>query len=177
MLCPACSSKDFASVALEAGLAAQCCTGCSGVWVDLDAYRAWRRHASATDEPMHVAEIEEDIDAARLCPKTSRLMARVKVSNEAPFRLDYSAAAQGVWLDRGEWEVLMALGMERQLDAVVSERWQRHLQSTASRERMERAQRARFGDAAYTELTRMRQWLQAQSNAAEMIAFLNVKTD
>lgn len=179
MLCPACNSQDFESVALEAGLAAQCCTSCSGVWIDLDGYRAWRRHdaAAAIDQPMHVAEIEEEAGAARFCPKTGRLMARVKVSNEAPFRLDYSASAQGVWLDRGEWEILNGLGLARQLDAVVSERWQRQLQSTASRERMDRAQRARFGEAAYQELTRMRDWLQAQPNSAEMMAFLNAKAD
>lgn len=164
-------------MALEPGLSAQRCADCSGVWLDLDAYRAWRRHAADPTEPVAVAEIEEESDVARICPKTSRLMARVKVSNDASFRLDYSAAAQGVWLDRGEWEVLTSLGLARQLDVVVSERWQRQLQSEASRERIERAQRARFGEEAYRELIRMRQWLQAQPNTAEMIAFLNARQD
>ena len=177
MLCPACNSKEFSQVLLSGNLPVLSCKACSGVWVDLDTYRAWRHLVAESPEALFVAEIEMDDDSARFCPKTRRLMERVKVSNEAPFRLDYSAAGQGVWLDRGEWDVLNALGLERQLDMIVSDRWQRQLQTAASRERLDRAQRARFGDAAYGELLRMREWLQEQPNSAEMIAFLSARAD
>ena len=176
MLCPACSSKSFTAVKLEAGLPVDRCTDCSGVWVDLENYRHWRKTMSEIAAMEYAGEIEVVDDAVRMCPKTRRLMARVKVCNVIPLRLDFSAAAHGVWLDRGEWEALLALGLHDQLDAVVSERWQRELQEAASRERMEKAHRARFGDS-YEELLRMRAWLQVQANAAEMIAFLNAKPD
>ncbi len=176
MLCPACASKEFSQVLLQGDLPVLNCKACNGIWVDLDTYRAWRHLVAESPEAVHVAEIEDDGDMARLCPKTRRLMTRVKVSNETPFRLDYSAAAQGVWLDEGEWEVLLALGLERQLDEVVSDRWQRNLQTQAGRERLAAAQRGRFGDD-YDELLRIRKWLQDRPNAAEMIAFLAARTD
>lgn len=180
MLCPACGGKHFTSVKLDLGLKVERCADCSGVWVDLDTYRLWRKTASEIVELPYMAEIEDIANVAttaRMCPKTGRLMTRVKVSNEAPFRLDYSAAAQGVWLDCGEWDGLHALGLHRQLDAVVSERWQRQLQTASSRERMNELHRSRFGDAAFDELLRIRAWLQTQPNRAEMVAFLNANLD
>lgn len=177
MLCPACSSHGFASDVIGSGLAVERCTQCHGVWMELDTFRRWRERTPEVEEPVQVAELEPAHDALRFCPRTGRAMARIKVMNDMPFRLDYSAAAQGVWLDRGEWETLQALGLHRQLDAIVSERWQRQLQDAASRERLEKAHRARFGDAAYDELVAMRQWLRGQNNQAEMIAFLGAKPD
>ncbi len=177
MLCPACNSKNFKSVKLEADLPVDRCADCNGVWVDLDAYRSWRKTMPAIATLEYAGEIEVVDAAARMCPKTGHLMARVKVCNVIPLRLDFSAAAHGVWLDSGEWEALLALGLHDQLDAIVSERWQRELQEAASRERMEKAHRARFGDTGYEELMRIREWLKTQTNAAEMIAFLNAKAD
>ncbi len=138
MRCPACAAREFNQVLVHGDLPVLSCTACHGIWVDLDIYRAWRHLVVESPEPLHAAEIEDDGDMARLCPKTGRLMMRVKVTNETPFRLDYSAPAQGVWLDQGEWEVLLSLGLERQLDDVVSERWQRNLQTAASRARVAR---------------------------------------
>ncbi|MBI1889724.1 MAG: zf-TFIIB domain-containing protein [Burkholderiales bacterium] len=176
MLCPACNSHGFANTALESGLAVESCTKCGGVWMELDAYRRWReRTPDAETSAAQMVDLEPAEGAARLCPKTGLMMARIKVMNEVPLRLDYSAMAQGVWLDGGEWEALQALGLHRQLDGIVSERWQRQLQEAASRERMEKAHRARFGDEAYDKLVSMRQWLSQQNHRAEMIAFLNAR--
>lgn len=104
-------------------------------------------------------------------------MTRIKVRHDLPLRLDFSNAAQAVWLDVGEWEQLCQLGLARELDEIVSERWQHDVQHAAARERIVAAQRARFGDANYDELQRMRAWLHAQPEMREMLAFLNAKGD
>lgn len=177
MLCPACGGKIFSPVKLDAGLPVARCADCSGVWVELEVYRIWRKTMPDIAALEYAGEIEVVDDATRMCPKTGRMMVRVRVRNEIPLRLDFSPAAQGVWLDRGEWKSLLALGLHHQLDAIVSERWQRELQAAASRERLEKTHRTRFGDAVYDELIRIRHWLQAQPNSAEMIAFLNARAE
>jgi Zn-finger nucleic acid-binding protein len=177
MICPACGAKHFAPVKIDGALPAEQCADCHGVWVELELYRMWRKnrpHQAAHD---YAGEIIEVNDTVRLCPKSGRMMTRIRVSNDNPLLLDYSVVAQGVWFDQGEWERLVALGLSDQLDAVVSERWQTDLRQTASRERLEKAMRARFGDTGYEELVRVRDWLATQPNRPEMIAFLNAKAD
>jgi Zn-finger nucleic acid-binding protein len=177
MICPACGGTHFAPVNIEGGLPAERCAACEGVWVQLELYRSWRKGQPQVAAHAYAGDISAADDSVRLCPSSGRLMARIKVSNYNPLRLDYSAAAQAVWLDKGEWERLVAMGLHDQLDAIVSERWQTELKHAASRERTEAAMRARFGDAGYDELERMRTWLAGQVNRSEMIAFLNAKTD
>ena len=177
MICPACGGTHFAPVNIEGGLPAERCAACEGVWVQLDLYRNWRATQPHIAAHEYAGDITRVDDTVRLCATTGRLMARIKVSNDNPLRLDYSAAAQAVWLDKGEWERLVAMDLHEQLDAIVSERWQADLKLEASRERTETAMRARFGDAGYGELERMRAWLADQPNRSEMIAFLNAKAD
>jgi Zn-finger nucleic acid-binding protein len=177
MICPACGGKHFAPVKIEGGLPAERCADCEGVWVQLELYRSWRKgqpHLAAHEYAGDITAVDETV---RLCASTGRLMARIKVSNDNPLRLDYSAAAQAVWLDKGEWERLVAMGLHDQLDAIVSERWQADLKHAASLERTQAAMRVRFGDANYDELERVRTWLATQHNRSEMIAFLNAKAD
>ena len=177
MICPACGAKHFAPVKVEGGLPAEQCGACEGVWVSLELYRTWRKNRSQIAPHEFEGEITEVNDTVRLCPVTGRMMTRIRVSNANPLLLDYSVAAQAVWFDKGEWERLLALGLSDQLDAVVSERWQADLKMAASRERAEKAMRARFGDAGYEELVRMRDWISGNPNRAEMLAFLNAKAD
>jgi Zn-finger nucleic acid-binding protein len=177
MICPACGAQHFVPVKIEGALPAQQCSACEGVWVEIELYHMWRKNRPQIAAHEYAGEITEVNDTVRLCPQTGRMMTRIRVSNDTPLLLDYSVAAQAVWFDKGEWQRLMALGLSDQLDAIVSERWQNDLRQAASRERLEQAMRARFGDANYEELLRMRTWLASQSNRAEMIAFLNAKQD
>lgn len=176
MICPACASTQFQPTQVEGGLPAERCQECSGVLVDLERYRAWRQTMPALVQAAASAEPSVADGAVRLCPKTGRIMARLKVDSQHPLRLDYSAAAQAIWLDAGEWDMLMSLDVHGQLDAIASDRWQASVQQAASRERMEQAMQARFGDD-FAELARMRAWLDGRPNRSEMLAFLGAPKD
>ena len=177
MICPACGAKQFAPIKIEGALPADQCQECQGVLVELELYRMWRKNRPQIAAHEYAGEITEVNDSVRLCPQTGRMMTRIRVSNDNPLLLDYSVAAQAIWFDKGEWERLKALGLSDQLDAIVSQRWQVELREAASRERLEQAMRTRFGDAAYEELVRMRDWMATQPNRMEMMAFLNAKAD
>ena len=175
MICPACDGKRFAPVKIEGGLPADICVDCEGAWVELDLYKNWRKSQSNVVALDYRGDIAEVDDAVRLCASTGRLMTRIKVSHGNPLRLDYSAAAQAVWFDKGEWERLVQMDLHDRLDAILSERWQADLKLAASQERTEKAMRARFGDAGYEQLAGIRTWLAVQPNRTEMLAFLNAK--
>ncbi len=177
MICPACSTRELAPFVLDGGLRAERCPGCQGVWVELERYKNWRK----TMPQLAASEVAGDIaahnSAVRLCPATGRLMTRIRVACDNPLLLDYSPAAQAVWLDAGEWERLVALGLHDELDAIVSEKWQAALKLAASQDRLEKLMRARFGDEHYDKLSALRTWLAAQENRSEMLAFLQSNTD
>ena len=177
MICPACSGREFAPVKMDGGLPAERCASCNGVWVELERYKAWRHYMPELSAEEHAGEIVESNSPVRLCAATGRLMSRIRVTRDDPLLLDYSSAAQAVWFDQGEWERLVTLGLHDQLDAIVSDKWQAGLKLAASQERIEKAMRMRFGDAAYEQLSGMRDWLDAQPNRSEMIAFLTSNTD
>jgi Zn-finger nucleic acid-binding protein len=176
MICPACAHTDFQPTNIEGGLPAERCAACGGVLVELERYRAWRK--AMPEMALAAAAWEPSVTdgAVRLCPKTGRLMTRLKVDSQHPLRLDYSAAAQAIWLDAGEWDALVSLGVHGQLDEIASERWQASVQKAASRERIEQAMQARFGDD-YAELARIRAWMDGQPNRSEMLAFLGAPKD
>ena len=176
MICPACASTHFQQTRIEGGLPAEQCESCRGVLVDLERYRAWRKTMPAMTLAAAAAEPSVTDGAVRLCPKTGRLMTRLKVDSQHPLRLDYSAAAQAIWLDAGEWDTLVSLGVHGQLDEIASDRWQASVQKAASRERIEQAMQARFGDDL-AELARIRAWLDGQPNRREMLAFLGAPKD
>lgn len=176
MICPACAGAHFQPTCIEGGLPAERCAACNGVLVELERYRAWREDMPEPVSAVAVGEASVADGAVRLCPKTGRLMARLKVDSQHPLRLDYSAAAQAIWLDAGEWDTLVSLGVHGQLAAIASDRWQASVQKAASRERMEQAMQARFGDD-FAELARIRSWLDGQSNRREMLAFLGAPKD
>ena len=176
MICPACASTNFQQTRIEGGLPAEQCQACRGVLVDLERYRTWRETMPAMTLAAASAEPSVTDGAVRLCPKTGRIMARLKVDSHHPLRLDYSAAAQAVWLDAGEWDTLMSLDFHGHLDEIASDRWQASVQEAASRERIEQAMQARFGDD-FAELARIRAWLDGRPNRSEMLAFLGAHKD
>lgn len=128
MICPACASTHFQPTQIEGGLPAEQCEACRGVLVDLERYRTWRKTMPPLALAAASAEPSVTDGAVRLCPKTGRVMARLKVDSHHPLRLDYSAAAQAIWLDAGEWDTLMSLDVHGQLDGIASDRWQASVQ-------------------------------------------------
>ncbi len=175
MICPACGGTHFAPVNIEGDLPAEICIDCEGAWVELGLYKDWRKRQSNVVALDFAGEVAEVNDTVRLCATTGRLMTRIRVTHGDPLRLDYSAAGQAVWFDKGEWERLVQMDLYDRLDAILSERWQADLKLAASSERTEAAMRARFGDAGYEHLLGIRTWLAIQPNRTEMIAFLNAK--
>ncbi|WP_137937443.1 zf-TFIIB domain-containing protein [Chitinivorax sp. B] len=174
MHCPTCN-EALSQYEPAAGLRAHHCEHGHGMWLDIAEYRRWlptqaAHGASPLTEP--ISDIS-DHRAARACPVCTRIMQKYRVSSRFDYRLDRCNTCQGVWFDQGEWDALVALQQQGDLNTILSDAGQRDIQATISRERIDARDRERFGDTVFAELQRIRQWLANQPNAHELLAYLN----
>jgi Zn-finger nucleic acid-binding protein len=165
--CPArCPLKN---VALEENLPALACPDCGAVLLKMDDWRRWRSRspagAAAASSP--AADPPADPGRARACPACARLMERLPMDAEGALRVDRCGACQHVWLDPGEWQVLVQRGLASQLDALLSDGGQRRLQTSRTL-----ALRQRHGDATVDEVLRIRRWLAEQPRRDEILALI-----
>jgi len=70
-------------------------------------------------------ELDESKQAI-LCPVTGTIMRKLRLSTSTAHRIDYSASVGGVWLDKGEWDLLKKEGLAGSLNAVLTAHWQRN---------------------------------------------------
>uniref|UniRef100_UPI000D3CE468 zf-TFIIB domain-containing protein n=1 Tax=unclassified Variovorax TaxID=663243 RepID=UPI000D3CE468 len=164
-------------VALAEALLAAQCGECGGMLMAMDDWRAWK--AGDTHRAPHtvvdeVTEVIEVFDAAavRHCPECDRLMQRLRVSAGPDFRIDRCVACQNLWFDKGEWQAIVSRGLAGRLDQLLSDGWQRRLQSEEVREVRIAALRRRYGDDCIDELDRIRAWLDTQPHRDELLALL-----
>jgi Zn-finger nucleic acid-binding protein len=144
------------------------------VLLAMDDYRRWReRHFPDANlaEPIALSG-QEKPSKARVCPSCQRLMTRYRSGGGESFWIDYCPACQLVWLDDGEWELLAQSGLASYLDIILSERWQKNIQSRRAGAFREDLLRERFG-ADCSEVLRIRDWLNEQSNWRDILAFLS----
>ena len=166
----------LSTVALAPGLPAAACPTCGAVLLRMDDWRRWRsRSGDAPDTaaaPVTATVPATDSGRARACPACTRLMQRLPVHAAHDFRVDRCGPCQLVWLDAGEWDALVQLGVALQLDAVLSDGGQRRLQTERQKTTRLHTLRQRHGDARIDEVLRFRAWLAEQPQADELVALL-----
>ena len=162
-------------VALAERLLAAECADCGGMLLAMGEWRAW--HAASPAVPGAIDEVIEIFDTAtaRHCPECDRLMHRLRVSAGQDFRIDRCVHCQNLWFDRGEWPALVSRGLADRLDELLSDGWQRRLQTEEVREARLKALRKRYGDACIDELERIRSWLDAQPHRDDLLALLRAE--
>jgi Zn-finger nucleic acid-binding protein len=159
---------------LADGLPARRCPKCEAVVLALKDYLPWiERHYSdrPTVLPSRLSSREAP-SKARPCPSCQRLMARYRTGDADSFWLDFCPACGLVWLDAGEWEQLERSGLSSYLDIILTERWQKDVQSHRAASFRDDLLRERFG-AEFPEILRIREWLVRQARGRDILAFLS----
>jgi Zn-finger nucleic acid-binding protein len=181
--CGCASHTAMRPVALAEALLAAQCADCGGMLMAMDDWRAWKAgddsrvpHAIKDEagEASEGSEVIEVFDAAsvRHCPECDRLMQRLRVSAGPDFRIDRCVACQNLWFDKGEWRAIVSRGLAGRLDELLSDGWQRRLQTEEVREVRIAALRQRYGNECIDELDRIRAWLDTQPHRDELLALL-----
>ena len=175
MNCPVCKATELTSIQLESNLDAQECPNCRGHWIGGAEYWNWlERHGSDLSE--RVQEIETlalaepgfPID----CPECRFRMVKYLAGRGLPFTIDHCHGCKGIWLDGNEWEALKKRNLHDDLNLMFTSFWQTEAQRDARKKKMEQIYNSRFGEDDYTEIKRIRYWLDTKTNREELLAFL-----
>jgi Zn-finger nucleic acid-binding protein len=175
MQCTGCQTGTLTPSFIEGLFRANTCSHCGGDWVLIEDYAAWReRHPDYEfAKDIHFEEISiVDTKEAMLCPLTQTIMRKFKISATNTHRLDYSAAVGGLWLDKGEWELLVRGGLAGSLNALVTDSWQRRIRQTSAKDSFVDIYHDKFGNDVYAKIKEMRTWLNTQPQKADLRAYL-----
>ncbi len=178
MNCPVCKSTELESAELDSNLTSFNCSNCGGNWIRGAEYWKWlEKHAENLPERYHehesllLAEPGKPVD----CPECRFRMTRYLVGRGLDFTLDHCRGCKGIWLDRNEWEALKKRNLHDDLNLMFTSFWQAGAEREARKKRMEQRYITRFGRDDYTEIKRIRWWLDTKTNREELLAFLTDK--
>ena len=175
MNCPLCQTPELTPTDLESGLSAMKCPDCSGHWIRGAEYWKWlEKHGPNLPEQaeqnneLSLTEPGKYID----CPECRFRMVKYLVGHGLSFTLDHCEGCKGIWLDRNEWEVLKKRNLHDDLNSMFTAFWQRGAQKEARKKHLEEIYIDRFGMDDYTEIKRIRAWLDNHSNKQDLLAYL-----
>lgn len=175
MKCTSCNKGTLQPSFIDGLFRAHTCSNCGGDWILIEDYAAWReRHPDyefAKDiqfEEINITDTKE----AMMCPLTQTIMRKFKISATHSHRLDYSSAVGGLWLDKGEWELLVREGLAGSLNALVTDAWQRKIRQTSAKDSFADIYLDKFGEETYSKLKALRQWLDTQPQKADLRAYI-----
>jgi len=174
MNCPVCTSLTLSRTDLDENLPAYSCSGCGGAWLSSREYWRWLdSHGPALPEtpPQLTAITAADSPKVKICPECRRLMLRYNVGHGTGIALDQCPACNGIWCDRGEWDLLKSRNLHDEVHLVFTAPWQTAVRKEESRARLDAIYRQRFG-SDYDELIRIRGWVYNHPERDHIIAFL-----
>ena len=174
MKCTQCNTGTLRPGFIDSLFRAHICDNCGGNWILIEDFVSWREKnpEHQFNQDLQVEEEASESARALLCPVSGALMSKFRISSHNNHRLDYSAAVGGIWLDKGEWELLKEAGVAGSLNHIVTRSWQHQLREKTAKEHFDELYRAKFGEEAYTKIKELRRWLQAQPNKADLRNYL-----
>ena len=174
MNCTKCKSGVLQPSFLDGLFRAHTCSGCGGNWILVEDFVAWKEQNSefqfAADHT--VTEDTEDTKKALLCPVTGTIMRKFKITAGTDHRVDYSAPGGGIWLDKGEWDLLKSEQVAGTLNNVVTQHWQKQIQRESSASNLSAIYSQKFVEENYEKVKAIRAWLINQPNKADLRAYL-----
>lgn len=170
MHCTACDGGELMLNAVDGLFTCHLCQNCGGHWLLIKNFLDWKEKNPNHDFSTTVSGELEAIDSIRalFCPETGVIMSKFKISLKNSHRIDYSAKVGGIWLDKGEWELLKQEGLAGSLNAIITSAWQNKLRSQRSAENFSAIYKEKFGEDDYKKLKAFREWLDIQPSSQRM---------
>ncbi len=132
MLCPKDRKTLLSEIYLTDQLRAHYCSDCKGHWIPAEEYKVWQKSQSQTEpdpgrlpDSVDVEFIQPPYDTkAALCPECGSYLSRAKVGYRPVFYVERCPSCNGIWCDRGEWNILEKLGFHTAIHRLFSTDWQ-----------------------------------------------------
>lgn len=172
MKCTSCKSGTLQPGFIDALFRAHTCDHCGGNWILIEDFVSWKeRNPDIKFVEVDVQDMK-DTSNLLLCPVTGTAMRKFRISKDNDHRIDYSVRVGGVWLDRGEWDLLKNEGIAGCLNAVLTEQWQQKIREDKARDSFEELYTQKFGSKDYARLKEIRTWLEHHPLKADMRSYL-----
>ncbi len=172
--CPVCKDVVLTDQRLGVELVAQSCAHCCGNWLNGEMYFKWLDAGGVTfATPRPVNFTPRDRKLAKLCPECGHFLHRSHVERDIEFTIDRCTSCGGFWLDRGEWEMLVAHGLHDDLHRIYSPAWQVKLMHERVEHAQEHVMESKLGKDDLEEARRVKQWVDTHPHRAELYAFLH----
>lgn len=177
MNCPQCKGYRLQPVELELGLVAAGCSRCNGALLSLINYRFWVDQ-NVDLKPLESKEKPEqlnDSEKAQLCPKCDRLMTKYRINTDSKNKLDLCGRCDEVWLDNGEWQLLVSLDVHDQLPSIFTEAWQINIRKKRQDAYWQEHFEKLLGKKDFAKLNDMKQWIERHPERQALKHFLITK--
>jgi len=172
MKCTCCKTGNLTPSFIDGQFRAHTCSSCHGNWILIEDYVSWKeRNPQFTFDEEVSCDLDES-KTALLCPITGTIMRKLRLSSNSEHLIDYSASVGGVWLDKGEWQLLKEQGLAGSLNAVLTAHWQRNIRISSTHDNFAQIYKDKFGEEIYSKVKELREWLNNQSNKADLRAYL-----
>jgi len=178
MKCPVCKDDLLQHETLESNVPAYKCGRCNGIWLSSTEYLAWLQLHNQTlpdkacvDIPVPVWDTQE----LKLCADCGRILSRYKVLPNTKFVLDHCGHCNGVWLDKGEWDILIARNLLGKINQFFTRAWQTSLQEEEAKAELDKLYTVKFGIADYARAKEIWNWLRDHPQRAMLLAYLQAE--
>lgn len=172
MHCTSCKAGKLNPSYIDQLFRAHTCENCGGNWILIEDYVSWKENNPQYQfEEAEVAELT-DSSKALICPMSGSIMRKLRISKDTSHKLDYSVAVGGVWLDKGEWQLLKKSGLAGSLNAILTEHWQNKIKEQKAEETFDALYMSKFGVEDYEKIKDIREWFEAHPNKSDLRAFL-----
>lgn len=172
MKCTSCKQGELIPSFIDGQFRAHTCSNCGGNWILIEDYVYWKERNPQFSFDENIRCEIDDTKQAILCPISDTIMRKLRLSTTTEHRIDYSVSVGGVWLDKGEWELLKKEGLAGSLNAVLTAHWQKNIRINSTKDNFSEIYKDKFGDASYKKVKELREWLNHQPNKADLRAYV-----
>lgn len=172
MKCPSCKNSNLVPSYLDGLFRAHTCRECSGNWLLIEDYIAWKERNPEFDFFNEIDFETDDSKKALICPVTGKIMNKYRITHDSDHRLDYSPGVGGIWLDHGEWEHLKQNKLAGSLNKLFTSQWQKSIRENSARNTFTEIYREKFGEESYEKAKEIREWLNSHPSKADIRAYI-----
>jgi Zn-finger nucleic acid-binding protein len=181
--CPKDRGVELSEGLLTENLSALCCSQCQGSWIAGGNYKAWQAQQVREDSAALPKGIDINYEPAlldtkaALCPECNAYLSRAKVGMKSSFFVERCTRCDGVWCDRGEWEMLEKLGLHTIIPELFTTEWQTRMKERELVEKQRRAIVDKLGEELAQRLFELADLLEKHPNGDFGAAYLMGRFD
>ena len=156
---PLSSSSVLTRIQLSTGLTAFKCPETLGIFIPISSYARWLSKQAPSESPaLDEISIEHDSSTnstrALICPESGALMQRYRVIADTPFFVDRSPSGS-IWLDKGEWESLESVHLDKHLNRIFTNTWQGSIRQKETDMNRTQLYKSKLGEDLYHQVVSM----------------------